>query len=55
LRIREEASGWLLAPMESSSAMARVNWRKVFAVRKFLSLASAQSHQAPAQLVVGGR
>ena len=35
--------------------MARQNWRKLFAVRKFLSLAKYQSKAAPAQLFVANR
>lgn len=34
---------------------ARQNWRKLFAVRKFLSLAQYQSKAAPAQLLVANR
>ena len=34
---------------------ARQNWRKLFAVRKFLSLAKYQSQAAPAQLLVANR
>ncbi len=35
------------------SASARNNWRKVFAIKKFLSLAKFQSKQPPADLLVG--
>ena len=35
------------------SVSAPQNWRKVFAVRKFLSLAKFQSQQPPADLLVG--
>ena len=38
---------------ERRSTSARQNWRKVFAVRKFLSLAKFQSQQPPADLLVG--
>lgn len=38
---------------EHRTASARNNWRKVFAVKKFLSIAKFQSEQAPADLLVG--
>lgn len=34
--------------------LAKTQWTKVFALRKFISLAKVQSSQAPASLVVGG-
>ena len=34
---------------------ARQNWKKLFAVRKFLSLAQYQSKASPAQLLVANR
>ena len=34
---------------------ARQNWKKLFAVRKFLSLAQIQSRAAPAELLVANR
>ncbi len=34
---------------------ARQNWKKLFAVRKFLSLATIQSKAAPAELLVANR
>ena len=35
--------------------VARNNWKKLFAVRKFMSLAKTQTRAAPAQLLVGNR
>lgn len=37
-----------------ASINARTNWKKVFAARKFLSLAKIQSMRAPANLMIGG-
>ena len=34
---------------------ARYNWKKVFAVKRFLSLAKTQGKKEPADLVVGGK
>ena len=31
------------------------NWKKVFALSKFISLAKAQSEQEPSNLILGGR
>ena len=39
----------------SETGNAKRNWRKLFAVRKFLSLAKYQSQAAPAQLLVANR
>lgn len=38
---------------KTASASARNNWRKVFAIKKFLFLAKFQSKQPPADLLVG--
>ena len=35
--------------------LARKNWKKIFAVRQFLSLAQIQSKAAPAELLVANR
>ena len=40
---------------EIRSTQARQNWRKLFAVRKFLSLAQTTQKKAPAELVIGGK
>ena len=40
---------------KNTTMAARSNWKKIFAARKFLSLAKIQSMQAPAHLIVGGR
>ena len=35
--------------------VAKLNWAKVFAVKKFITLAKVQATQAPARFVVGGK
>ena len=40
---------------EITSTAGKGNWKKVFALSKFISLAKAQSEQEPANLMVGGR
>ena len=45
------------SPDESSlnKAQARQNWRKLFAVKKFISLAQTTARKAPAELIIGGK
>ena len=40
---------------EKTNTGAKGNWKKVFAVRKFLTLAKTQSSENPAQLEIAGR
>ena len=42
-------------PATATPGGARQNWKKLFAVRKFLSLAQYQSKASPAQLLVANR
>ena len=42
-------------PAATGPGGARQNWKKLFAVRKFLSLAQYQSKASPAQLLVANR
>ena len=39
----------------AASLLARQNWKKLSAVRKFISLAQSTQRQAPAELVIGTR
>ena len=39
---------------QDPSAKARQNWKKVFAVRKFLGLSKTMEKQAPAEFLLGG-
>lgn len=41
--------------LEDQGGLARRNWKKIFAVRQFLSLAQVQSKAAPAELLVANR
>ena len=40
---------------EQHHSQARQNWKKLFAVRKFISLAQTTQKKAPAELIIGGR
>ena len=44
-----------MALKEKTTSSARQNWKKLSAVRKFISLAQSTQRQAPAELVIGTR
>ena len=39
----------------AASLLARQNWKKLSAVRKFISLAQTTQRKAPAELIIGGK
>ena len=51
----ETKENYVKKPAAATPGGARQNWKKLFAVRKFLSLAQYQSKASPAQLLVANR
>ena len=54
-KIEKETVNKKSAAPENGEIAAKKNWRKIFAVRKFLSLAINQSKASPAEFLVANR